>query len=86
MYSRLIEGLRNPEALSQNALIIEVDSSQNSNLKNALRSLIKSAIVQWEGLDKYANFLISHKVGKLNFLPVVMLNVDAEDDTLELRS
>ncbi|KAL9112031.1 MAG: hypothetical protein Q9227_003651 [Pyrenula ochraceoflavens] len=58
-YRKLVNNLK--DVLPTKTLVTEVDSAQSGNLKNALRALIKSAIVAAQGVDKYTDFLAARK-------------------------
>lgn len=62
-YHRLIEDLKSAETLpKENVLVVDADCSQNNNLKNSIKALIKDVIVQHNGLDQYNHFVNSRRV------------------------
>ena len=60
-YKKLVSELKH--SLNKKSLVIEIDSTQNGNLKNALKAIVKSGITQRVGVDKSTEFLASRKVG-----------------------
>ncbi|KAF3899000.1 Origin recognition complex subunit [Trichophyton interdigitale] len=63
----LLERLRKELQSSGNACLVTLDSGDTSNIKNALKTIIKLAITSIDGIDSYRDYLTS-KTG-LKLLP-----------------
>lgn len=58
----LLERLRKELHTSGNACLITLDSGDTSNIKNALKMIIKAAITSMEDIDQYRDYLTSKMV------------------------
>ncbi|EEQ35027.1 Origin recognition complex subunit 3 [Microsporum canis] len=61
----LLERLRKELHTSGNACLITLDSGDTSNIKNALKMIIKAAITSMEDIDQYRDYLTSKMGPKL---------------------